>query len=293
MTAKFTKMFTATVSRLAAFALAFGLVGGAWGATYLPSADANGVITATKKNVLSAATNHPGIVQLNTSTNSTSTTMAATPSAVRQVAITANQALAKANAAAGGGTPYALDIASFQSLATNLNCRFMGGPAPGVTNFDFTATGVVDDYPANRGRVIQWLNTTYASSLLIGLDGSVDGDCLFFVGDGYGADFVGWGMPTMDPLLWLTENAWFYEGVKGGFRITQDDGDGFVPSEEVAWFTIELTPRTGVDPWDIAALCQQGDVADRSNVFWPVDSAFLTIEPLTIGGKTYKVLTMP
>ena len=33
MTTKFTRMFTATASRLAAFALAFGLVGGAWGAT--------------------------------------------------------------------------------------------------------------------------------------------------------------------------------------------------------------------------------------------------------------------
>lgn len=63
--------------------------------------DANGVITATKKTVRDAAFGIAGIVQLNNSTNSTSTTMAATPAAVRSVAITANDALSAANNALG------------------------------------------------------------------------------------------------------------------------------------------------------------------------------------------------
>lgn len=49
------------------------------------SQDANGVITATKKSVRGASTSQTGVVQLSTATNSTSTTLAATPSAVKAV----------------------------------------------------------------------------------------------------------------------------------------------------------------------------------------------------------------
>ena len=43
----------------------------------------NGKISATKKTVRSATTSQTGVVQLNSATNSTSTTQAATPSAVK------------------------------------------------------------------------------------------------------------------------------------------------------------------------------------------------------------------
>lgn len=49
------------------------------------SQDTNGVITATKKSVRTATTGQTGIVQLSAATNSTSTTLAATPSAVKAV----------------------------------------------------------------------------------------------------------------------------------------------------------------------------------------------------------------
>lgn len=49
------------------------------------SQDTNGVITATKKSVRTATTSQTGIVKLSSATNSTSTTLAATPSAVKAV----------------------------------------------------------------------------------------------------------------------------------------------------------------------------------------------------------------
>ena len=60
----------------------------------------NGVITALKANLPTASTSTAGIVQLNTATNSTSTTQAATPSAVKaayDLALTASSTLIEEN----------------------------------------------------------------------------------------------------------------------------------------------------------------------------------------------------
>lgn len=69
------------------------------------SQDANGNITATKKNVTDATTSAKGIVQLTNSTSSTSTTTAATPSSVKSaydLASTAKTNAATAQATADG-----------------------------------------------------------------------------------------------------------------------------------------------------------------------------------------------
>lgn len=64
------------------------------------SQDANGKITATKKNITSASTSTAGIVQLSSSTSSTSTTTAATASAVKSAYDRASAAITNAATAA-------------------------------------------------------------------------------------------------------------------------------------------------------------------------------------------------
>ena len=82
------------------------------------SQDENGVVTATKKNVLSASTSQAGIVQLNNSLSSTSTTQAATANAVKLT----NDKLSSYLSLSGGTLSGALSVRYGDAVGTKAPC---------------------------------------------------------------------------------------------------------------------------------------------------------------------------
>ena len=105
------------------------------------SQDANGKITATKKNITSASTSTAGIVQLSSSTSSTSTTTAATASAVKSAYDRASTALTTAN---GKWTYNASTIAGVK--VNNAGYADSAGVATGVSDYGSTSLTILIGY---------------------------------------------------------------------------------------------------------------------------------------------------
>ena len=126
------------------------------------SQDANGKITATKKNITSASTSRAGIVQLSSSTSSTSTTLAATASAVKSAYDRANAVLetainAASDAHAAADNAYA--AATTAQATANEKWTYSASTIAGVKVNNATAadsaTKATQDSDGNA------INTTY------------------------------------------------------------------------------------------------------------------------------------